>query len=85
MINNDNGKKMRLQKIDNTKMKWINIFYDTIYRYYCSGHNKVYQWELQKELKFLNYLKDCGEYTFDDADKLNSIKNLYLHIKNGTI
>ena len=76
---------MRLQKIDNTKMKWINIFYDTIYRYYCSGHNKVYQWELQKELKFLNYLKDCGEYTFDDADKLNSIKNLYLHIKNGTI
>ena len=45
----------------------------------------VYQWELQRELKFLNYLKDCGEYTFEDADKLNSIKNLYRHIKNGTI
>ena len=82
MINNDNGKKMRLQKIDNTKMKWINIFYDTIYRYYCSGHNKVYQWELQKELKFLNYMKEVGEYTFEDADKLNSIKNLYNTIKN---
>ena len=85
MINNDNGKKMRLQKIDNTKMKWINIFYDTIYRYYCSGHNKVYQWELQKELKFLNYMKKVGEYTHDDADKLNSITSLYQYIKNGEV
>jgi len=36
-------------------------------------------------LKFLNYIKDCGEYTLEDADKLNSITNLYNHIKNGTI
>tara|TARA_Y100000389_G_C17452440_1_gene515811 strand:- start:2538 stop:2768 length:231 start_codon:yes stop_codon:yes gene_type:complete len=76
---------MRLQKIDDNKMKWVNIFFDTIYKYYCKGNNKVYQWELQRELKFLNYLKDCGEYNHDDADRLNSIKNLYQHIKNGTI
>ena len=76
---------MRLQKIDDRKLKWINIFFDTIYKHYCKGNNMVYQWELQRELKFLNYLKDCGEYTFEDADKLNSIKNLYRHIKNGTI
>ena len=60
-------------------------FFDTIYGYYCDGNNRVYQWELQKELKFLNYIKDCGEYTLEDADKLNSITNLYNHIKNGTI
>ena len=52
---------------------------------YEDGNNRVYQWELQKELKFLNYIKDCGEYTLEDADKLNSITNLYNHIKNGTI
>ena len=67
------------------KLVWVNKFFDTIYGYYCDGNNRVYQWELQKELKFLNYIKDCGEYTLEDADKLNSITNLYNHIKNGTI
>lgn len=67
------------------KLVWIKKFYDTIYSYYCSGHNKVYEWELQKELKFLNYIKDCGEYTNEDANRLNSIKNLYEYVKNGTI
>ena len=74
-----------LQKIDDNKMKWINIFYDTIYNYYCKGHNTVYEWDLQRELKFLNYMKDCGEYYDRDADRLNSIKNLYQHITNGTV
>jgi len=27
-------------------------------------------------------MKEVGEYTFEDADKLNSIKNLYNTIKN---
>ena len=67
------------------KLRWINEFFEVIYNYYCKGNNRVYQWELQKELKFLNYMKNAGEYTFEDADKLNSIKNLYNHIKNGTI
>jgi hypothetical protein len=76
---------LELKRIDDNKMKWIEIFFDTIYKHYCKGNNKVYQWELQRELKFLNYLKLCGEYHGRDADRLNSIKNLYLHIKNGTI
>ena len=67
------------------KLVWGNEFFEVIYNYYCKGNNRVYQWELQKELKFLNYMKNVGEYTFEDADKLNSIKNLYNHIKNGTI
>ena len=66
-----------LQKIDDNKMKWINIFYDTIYNYYCKGHNTVYEWDLQRELKFLNYIKDCGEYYKEDADRLNSLSELY--------
>lgn len=74
-----------MQLITDIKLKWINEFFDTIYTYYCKGNPKVYQWDLQRELKFLNYMKKVGEYTFEDADKLNSIKNLYLHIKNGQI
>ena len=45
----------------------------------------MYQWDLQRELKFLRYMKDCGEYYNEDADRLNSIKNLYQHITNGTV
>jgi hypothetical protein len=45
----------------------------------------VHHWELQKELKFLNYIKDCGEYTFEDADRLNSITNIYQYIKNERV
>jgi hypothetical protein len=74
---------MKLDLVTEKQMKWINIFYDTIYDYYCSGHNKVYKWELQKELKFLNYIKECGEYYGRDADRLNSITNLYQYIQNG--
>jgi len=71
--------------ITENQSKWINIFFDTIYKHYCKGNNMVYQWNLQRELKFLNYMKEVGEYTFEDADKLNSIKNLYNTIKNGQV
>jgi hypothetical protein len=27
------------------------------------------------------YIKNSGEYTLDDADKLNSLTNLYKYIK----
>ena len=78
---------MELKRIDDNKMKWIEIFFDTIYKHYCKGNNKVVShddgslWELQRELKFLNYLKACGEYHGRDGDRLNDITNLYLHIK----
>lgn len=72
---------MRYTEITEKKLKWINKFYDTIYDYYCSGHNTVFLWNLQHELKFLRYIKNNGEYTFDEADKLNSIKTLYQYIK----
>jgi len=80
---NERMSRIDLQIIDDKKLKWINIFFDTIYDYYCKGNNKVYQWDLQRELKFLNYLKECGEYYGDDADRLNSIKNLYRHINTA--
>ena len=76
---------MRYTELNDKKLKWINKFFDTIYGYYCDGNNRVYQWELQKELKFLNYIKDCGEYTFEDADRLNSITNIYQYIKNERV
>lgn len=82
---------MRYTKLDSNKLKWINTFYDTIYDYYCKGNDSVYlwkskysclRWKLQSELKFLNYMKTAGEYTFEDADRLNSMKSLYQHILN---
>ena len=76
---------MRTEIITEEKMKWINRFYRTIYDYYCKGNDRVYQWKLENELRFLKYIKTAGEYTFEDADKLNSIKSLYTHIKNGTV
>jgi hypothetical protein len=75
---------MRCTKIDSNKRKWINTFYDTIYDFYCKGNDSVYLWKLQSELKFLNYIKNAGEYTFEDADRLNSMKSLYQHILNKT-
>ena len=67
-------------KITEKKLKWINRFYDTIYDYYCSGHNTVYRWNLQHELKFLRYLKSSGEYSPVDAKFLNDISELYRYI-----
>ena len=72
---------MRYIKITEKKLKWMNRFYDTIYDYYCLGNNNFYHWNLQHELKYLMYIKNSGEYTLDDADKLNSLTNLYKYIK----
>jgi hypothetical protein len=74
-----------MKVISPSKRKWIGIFHDTIYKYYCSGHNKVYKWELQKELKFLQSMFVYKVYTDYDAERLNSIKDLYEYIKNGEV
>ena len=47
------------------------------------GIDKIYQWDLQREVKFVNkVLSDRAYDMFYDSDRLNSIQNLINHIDN---
>ena len=47
-----------------------------------SGTEMLLQWDLQREMKFINRVLADREYSvLDDADRLNSIRNLYRHIQ----
>ena len=51
---------------------------------YKKGTMMIYQWDLQKEIWFIDRVLSDREYSIhDDADKLNSIRNLYKSIKKG--
>ena len=51
---------------------------------YKKGTMMVYQWDLQKEIWFIDRVLSDREYSIhDDADRLNSIRNLYKSIKKG--
>jgi hypothetical protein len=48
------------------------------------GTMMIYQWDLQKEIWFIDKVLSDREYSIhDDADRLNSIRNLYSYIKKG--
>ena len=49
-----------------------------------SGTTMIYQWDLQKEIWFIDRVLSDREYSIqDDADKLNSLRNLYGYLKKG--
>ena len=49
-----------------------------------SGTTMIYQWDLQKEIWFIDRVLSDREYSIhDDSDRLNSIRNLYGYIKKG--
>ena len=51
---------------------------------YKRGTMMIYQWDLQKEIWFIDKVLSDREYSIhDDADKLNSLRNLYTYIKKG--
>jgi hypothetical protein len=51
---------------------------------YKKGTMMVYQWDLQREIKFIDRILSDREYDLlEDADRLNSIRNLYKSIKKG--
>ena len=53
---------------------------------YKSGTTMIYQWDLQKEIRFIDRVLSDREYSIhDDADRLNSIRNLYGYLKKGVI
>jgi len=55
-----------------------------IEREFKSGTQMVYQWDLQREKRFIYRVLSDREYDIlDDSDRLNSIRNLYGYIKKG--
>ena len=49
---------------------------------YKGGSTMIYQWDLQKEIWFIDRVLSDREYSIhDDADRLNSIRNLYIYLK----
>lgn len=49
-----------------------------------SATHMIYQWDLQREKRFINrVLSDRGYDLLEDADRLNSIRNLYGNLKKG--
>ena len=48
------------------------------------GTTRIYQWDLQKEIRFIDRVLSDREYSIhDDTDRLNSIRNLYIYLKKG--
>jgi uncharacterized protein YeeX (DUF496 family) len=49
-----------------------------------SGTQMIYQWDLQQEKRFIYRVLSDREYDIlDDADRLNSLRNLYGYVKKG--
>ena len=69
--------------------RYLLLSVDTLINTISKGIDKVYQWDLKREVNFLEKVIDNRAYDmYYDADRLNSIKNLINHIdryneKNG--
>ena len=64
--------------------EWLLKCVKLIEKEYKRGTMMIYQWDLQQEIKFIDRVLSDREYSIhDDADKLNSLRNLYTYIKKG--
>ena len=51
---------------------------------YKSGTTMIYKWNLQNEISFIDKVLSDREYSiYYDADRLNSIRKLYIYLKKG--
>ena len=51
---------------------------------YKKGTMMLFPWDLQKEIWFIDRVLSDREYSIhDDADKLNSLRNLYRYLTKG--
>lgn len=49
-----------------------------------SGTHMIYQWDLQREKRFIYRVLSDREYDLlEDVDRLNSLRNLYGNLKKG--
>jgi hypothetical protein len=64
--------------------EWLLKCVKLIEKEYKRGTMMIYQWDLQQEIKFIDRVLSDREYSIhDDADKLNSLRNLYKNLKKG--
>ena len=64
--------------------EWLLKCVKLIEKEYKRGTMMIYQWDLQKEIWFIDRVLSDREYSIhDDADKLNSLRNLYKNLKKG--
>lgn len=62
--------------------RYILSSVDTLEQTLNKGVTNIYQWDLQREIRFLNKIIEKRAYDiYYDADRLNSIKNLIGHIE----
>jgi hypothetical protein len=62
--------------------EWLLKCVKLIEKEYKGGTTMIYQWDLQKEIGFIDRVLSDREYSIqDDADKLNSLRNLYKNLK----
>ena len=65
-------------------LKCVNLIEKVYKKEYKGGTTMIYQWDLQKEIWFIDRVLSDREYSIhDDADKLNSLRNLYRYLKKG--
>ena len=73
---------MEYKRIDDKQKKFLLKCHSKIEETIVGGATHVYQWELERELNFINKILCEMEYDiYYDSDRLNSLGNLYGYIK----
>jgi hypothetical protein len=72
---------MQYKTLNDKQEKFLLKCYNKIEETFMGGATYVYQWELVKEMAFINRVLSNREYDIQyDSDRLNSLGNLYRHI-----
>jgi len=75
---------MQYKTLSDTQGKFLLKCYHKIEEAFMGGTTHVYQWELVKEMKFINKILSDRQYDiYYDSDRLNSLGNLYKYITKG--
>ena len=65
--------------------RYLLLSLDTIQETIKNGVDKVYQWDLNREVNFIEKILTNRAYDmYYDADRLNSIKNLINYIEHDS-
>lgn len=71
-----------MKKFTKEQMIWLSECQDIIYKYYTKGNGHVYQWNLQRELNYIDKLVKVEEYdSHYETDRLNSYRDLIRYIR----
>jgi len=75
---------MQYKDINDKQKKFLLKCHSKIGETIMGGATHVYQWELERELKFINKILSDRQYDiYYDSDRLNSLGNLYKYITKG--